>query len=152
MDLVTGEVRTLTRSSGTKFRPIESNGYVYFYKPGTNASFAGIRTASRVQSIFRVPSGGGEEELVVDRIPYHYWDLWEGNLIYVRFTEEDEIVIEMMDPTNSTKHLLRKLSPETELPHELVPYMPVSPDGRWILLTKNDLSGSDLMMVDFAAD
>ncbi|MGZ8796390.1 MAG: hypothetical protein ACXW2F_03515 [Thermoanaerobaculia bacterium] len=96
-----------------------------------------------------VPSAGGDEELVVDRVPYHYWSLWKGNLVYVRYMETGDAVIEMMDLKTRAKRRLQTFSPDTELGEAVaVTYMDVSPDGRRILLTKNDHGGADLMLVE----
>jgi hypothetical protein len=138
----------LTYSPGTKFRPVESGKHVYYYKPVTTASFASIDTAIHAHDICRVPSEGGDEEFVVDRVPYHYWAIWRGNLVYVRYTESGVAALEIKDLETGEVRGLREFSSDTELALQRVPYMPVSPDGHWILLTKNDHSGSDLMLVE----
>jgi serine/threonine protein kinase/Tol biopolymer transport system component len=148
MEIATGTMTQLTRSPGTKFRPLESGGYVYYYKPVVTDSFAVVRTAIRAHDIFRVPVGGGLEELIVRGVPYHYWAVWRNMLVYIRYPERGDAVLEMMDLPTRTVRLLRRMVPDTELAYRAVPYLPVSPDGRWILLAKNDRSGSDVMVVD----
>ena len=148
MDLDGRTMTELTRSPGAKFRPVESGGYVYYYQPVTTSSYSSVRTAIRAHGISRVPSTGGNEEQIASRVPYRYWTIFNGSLVYVRYTESGDAVIEMMNLTTRAVTLLRRLNPDTELSDLSVPYMPVSPDGRWLLLTKNDRSGSDVMLLE----
>lgn len=91
--------------------------------------------------IARVPLAGGGEKIVLDKRPgYVDWDIWEGRLVYLLHQQGS---IETLDlETGRTEDVL-------ELPADFSTRLgfTVSPDGKWILLTKQEAQ-FDVMLVE----
>jgi Tol biopolymer transport system component len=97
------------------------------------------------ESVWSVSREGGESVLVQDGISnWGHWGVWNRNLVFVQGNGETGPSIKMLDLTTR----------ETTELHSLGSGMPpsgglnVSPDGEWILFTRQDRGGSDLMLVE----
>ena len=90
--------------------------------------------------------GGGESTVVLDTPldSWGHWSVWNGNLVFVQPNGDAGPSIRMLDLTTRQATELVPLGPGTTPSVGL----DVSPDGRWILYTRQDRAGSDLMLVE----
>jgi len=120
----------LTTSEGMKFRPLECGGgrVFYWYNGG----------------VWSVPADGGEEKLILDEdIGVFQWRTWNGKIVYIRQSESGPSIV-LFDYERQERTTLHTFEPQTQLGTDLA----VSADGRWVLYTQLDQSGSDLMLVE----
>jgi Tol biopolymer transport system component len=122
-----GEPVQLTRNGG--MRPQESDdGRLFFF---------------RGEQIWTLADDGGEPRLVLDqRVRFSTWCLWRDSIIYLN--EEISLIEAFHRPTQTTTELLN-LEP---FPRPQMATLAVSPDGQWVLYTRLDAHGSDLMRVE----
>ncbi len=125
----------VTRQGG--FEGFESvDGKTFYFAKGRN-----------VPGIWQVPTGGGEEKLLFDRDGAGAWRLWSvvGKGIYfATATTPSHPMIEFYDFASG------KVSQLARLDKPIVrsePGLAVSPDGRSLLFTLLDQSGSDIMLM-----
>jgi Tol biopolymer transport system component len=93
--------------------------------------------------LWRMPSVGGDARLIMDKWVGQSYCVWRNHLVYFTSNREDGLVIEMLDlASEKTKRVatLGRLGLRAGLT--------VSPDGQWILLSRIDRSGSDLVLVE----
>jgi Tol biopolymer transport system component/DNA-binding winged helix-turn-helix (wHTH) protein len=100
-----------------------------------------------VPGIWRIPVAGGEEALVLDHHRAGYWLYWAVTEQGIYFATEEtrrRPVIEFYSFATGKVTLVMQL----EKPLGGVRGLTVSPDGRWILYTQFDQSGSDIMLME----
>ncbi len=129
----TGEEMLLTRCG---FRPLEGvDGRVYFFDV-------------EGQGISSVPVEGGEIRLELShggecrRFP-HAWTLCERNLVYV---DCQDLAIKMLDLGTRETRVLADVYTDKQISEYLS--LDVSPDGQWVIYSRLDRGGSDLMLVE----
>ncbi len=125
--LAGGEPIRITRDGG--MGPQESDdGRLFFLRGG---------------KIWSTSTEGGDAVLVLDRrVRFSTWCLWRDSILYIN---EDTSRIERFHrPTGATTELLN-LEP---FPRPQMAGLAVSPDGQWLLYTRLDAHGSDLMRVE----
>jgi Tol biopolymer transport system component len=106
------------------------DGWVYFH---------------RGNGVWRVPHEGGAAESVLPFGGWPEWTLWENLLVYADREDPDGPAIWALDLETGRKRRVTPIEGRTRR-WEL---LSVSPDGRWILYTREDPDqGSDLMRVD----
>jgi Tol biopolymer transport system component len=131
-----GSAEQVTRNAG--FAAFESpDGKYLYYAKGRS-----------VGGLWRMPVGGGVEELVLDLKP-GYWGMWavDKNGIYyldkrdgARFPS-----IYLYNITNKRSTELMKLDRQVPVGDSA---LALSPDGRYLLFTQSDDNGSDVMIAD----
>jgi hypothetical protein len=95
--------------------------------------------------IWKVPAEGGDEALVLDKRPHWMsWTLWRESIVYVNPEGATGPTIEQFDLRNGTVTEVVALGRETQPGIGLS----VSPDGQWIVYSRDDLAGSDLMLIE----
>jgi Tol biopolymer transport system component len=131
MPAVGGEGRQLTRQGGIAAHETADGRRIYFIN---RYPFG---------SLWRMPSDGGGETLVLDkRIHSDKWTLWQDRIVYVDEPPREEHRLVMFDPeTGRTTHL----GSIGKVPS--APGLAVSPDGKWILNAQTDQVSGDIMMV-----
>jgi Tol biopolymer transport system component/DNA-binding winged helix-turn-helix (wHTH) protein len=97
--------------------------------------------------IWRIQAAGGAEELVLDQQKAGQWRYWRvvDQGIYFATATTTGPMIEFFN--FATKRIAEVTRP-AKGPERNLPGLAVSPDGRSILYTQVDRSGSDLMMVE----
>jgi Tol biopolymer transport system component len=129
----------VTRNGG--FAPFESpDGQYVYYAKGRS-----------LPGLWRVPVNGGEETPVLEQLRTAFWGYW---------AVRDEGIYFVDDPGGDSRpgiYLFRFASRETTrlavLDKRPIPgdsAFAVSPDGRYIVYTQVDQSGSDIMMAESA--
>jgi Tol biopolymer transport system component len=73
--------------------------------------------------------------------------LWRDNLLYLTDNGTPGLALEMLDLVTGRTRRLRTFAPD-ELYDGAKKFIAVSPDGKWILVTRVDHAGADLMEVD----
>jgi len=131
-----GQAVQVTRKGG--FAAFESaDAKTIFYAKG--------RTAP---GIWKTAVTGGEEIPVVESLPGGYWGYWalvnEG-IYFVDPKAEAGPTLQFLSFATGRKTRLAVFDKE---PLQYASGIAVSPDGRWLLYTQMDQSGSDLMLVD----
>jgi hypothetical protein len=97
------------------------------------------------QSVWSVSEQGGEEAVVQDAVlHWGHWSVWNGNLVFLQPGGEEGPSIRLLDLATRQTTDVVSLGPGTSPSIGLN----VSPDGRWILFTRQDRAGSDLMLVE----
>ena len=95
-------------------------------------------------SLWRIPVGGSEETMVLDSIACHPpYAVWEQGIYF--FTPADKQGRKDLTRYDSRTRERRKI---LTLENTGAFYVAVSPDGRTILYTQTDQSGTDLMLVE----
>ena len=93
--------------------------------------------------IFRAPVEGGEEEKLVDTNgPFLLWDVYDEGLCFVETPAGQKPVV--MCYELATRKLTR-VAVLDKLPRW---GLAVSPDGKWIVYDQEDVTGSDLILVE----
>jgi WD40-like Beta Propeller Repeat len=131
-----GQAMQVTRRGG--FEGFESpDGRVFYYAKGRD-----------VPGIWQIPVTGGEERLLLDHHKAGYWRLWtvvEKGIYFATANVTSHPIIEFFNfatgKVTQVATLNRPLS-------RSAPGLTVSPDGRWMLFTQLDHSGSDILLVE----
>jgi Tol biopolymer transport system component/DNA-binding winged helix-turn-helix (wHTH) protein len=96
-------------------------------------------------SIWRMPVTGGEEIQILDQVHQGYWAVMEQGLYFLSTKASPHTTIEFFSFATARRTQLAVV--EKEL-FWSVPGFAVSPDGRWMLLSMNDQSESDIMLME----
>jgi hypothetical protein len=137
-----GEPVQITKKGGLAPRESESGEFLYYADKGGSCT------------IRRVPVDGGEEIPVMggQRTSHGFWTVWKNFIVYLYEGDEDNRHLELFDL--ETEQARRLFSFEPEPSWDFSPYsggfwigMTVSPDGRWILVSVEPPSTSDIMLV-----
>jgi Tol biopolymer transport system component/DNA-binding winged helix-turn-helix (wHTH) protein len=111
-----------------------------------DGKFIYFRRTQHPIGIFRVPTGGGPEETVLEMKeppPWGYWTVVEKGIYFL--VNGDKPKIEFFDfATRQITGILTMEKPALTADGGLA----VSPDGQWLLFTQLDNSGSDIMLVN----
>jgi Tol biopolymer transport system component len=102
---------------------------------------------SRTPGIWKVPVAGGEETRVLDRGGKSLWALTGKGICFFDLSGSTGISLKFYDFATGNVTLLREFSKDTTV-NTADTAITVSPDGRWILYTQVDQSGSNLMLVE----
>jgi Tol biopolymer transport system component len=98
--------------------------------------------------IWRVPVEGGEETRVLDRGGQGIWALTGQGICFLDFGRSaGAAALKFYNFATGKVTLLREFSKDTRVDADDTA-LTVSPDGRWILYTQFDQSGSNLMLVE----
>jgi eukaryotic-like serine/threonine-protein kinase len=97
--------------------------------------------------IWKVPVAGGGEIRVFDRGGQGVWALTVQGICFFDLSRATGTALKFYNFGTGKVTLLREFSKETSV-DETSAALTVSPDGRWILYTQLDQSGSDLMLVE----
>jgi Tol biopolymer transport system component len=97
--------------------------------------------------IWRLPAEGGEETHVLDGVTESRWALTAQGICFFDFTKPAGPALKFYSFAARKATLLRVFSKDTSLDTDSTA-LSVSPDGRRILYTQHDQSGSDLMMAE----
>jgi Tol biopolymer transport system component len=98
--------------------------------------------------IWKVPVEGGEETRVLDRGGPDVWALTGQGICFFDFTTGSTgPALRYYDFATGKATRLREFSKDTPVGGN-GSALTVSPDGRWILYTQQDQSGSNLMLVE----
>jgi Tol biopolymer transport system component len=129
-----GDLVRVTRNGGTQAFESARGDYLYFGKQ---------IPAGGPPGIWRVPLGGGDEELVRGEIGYGDWTLLEDGICYLnRATKPWPTFEKLAFETGEVERV-------ASLEHQPLAFWPsVSPDGRWLLYSVDEGRESDIMLVD----
>ena len=130
-----GDAVQITRN-GADLPQVSPDGlYIYYLKP--------IRYPQEC-SVWMMPVGGGEETMVLDSTACHpSYAVWEQGVYF--FTPGDKQDRKDLSLYEGSTGRTRKIM---TIEQREAMYMAVSPDGRTILCTQTDQSGTDLMLVE----
>jgi eukaryotic-like serine/threonine-protein kinase len=101
----------------------------------------------RAPGIWRVPVAGGEETQVLDRSGHNLWALTGQGICFFDLTGSTAPALRFYNFATGKVTLLREFSTDTRV-DTADDSLAVSPDGRWILYTQSDQTGSTLMLVE----
>jgi len=131
-----GQAIQVTREGG--FEGFESpDGKYFYYAKGRG-----------LPGIWRVPSGGGAERLVLDHHQagvWRYWRIVDHGIYFVTAATPAQPLLEFFSFATGKISEIARLERD---PDKFVPGLAVSPDGRRLLYVQRDQSGSDIMMVE----
>lgn len=97
--------------------------------------------------IWKTPVDGGQETQVVPQSGVSLWSLTGQGICFFDVGNTAGPALEWYSFANSKATLLRQFSKDTRIDTGSTA-VSVSPDGRWIIYTQLDQSGSDLMLVE----
>ena len=129
-----GAARQVTTQGG--FAAFESSDGKYLYYAKFDAA-----------GVWRMPTEGGEESLVVDRPKPREWGYWavaDRGIYFINSESKPLATIEFF--SFETNRVTRIATIEKE-PINTASNLAISPDGRWLLYTQLDRSDSDIMLV-----
>jgi Tol biopolymer transport system component len=104
----------------------------------------------REGGLFRAPLAGGPEELVVPSLKAVMWGAWSlsGNTVYyVDYTDERGHRTAELLAFDLASHKHRRVCPLTN-PVAFDSSLGVSHDGKWILFSRLDRTGSDIFLLE----
>ena len=127
-------IRDRTKGGGEEAFESADGKFVYWAKLG-------------VTGIWRVPVEGGEESQVLDVPTENLWMLTDQGIYFFDLKNPVEPALKFYSFTAGKTTLLRQFPKDTRV-DEISTALSVSPDGRWILYTQLDQSGSNLMLVE----
>ena len=130
-----GEAQQVTKHGG--FAAFESSDGKYLYYAKFDAA-----------GVWRIPTEGGEESLVLDRPKPREWGYWavaDRGIYFINSETKPNATIEFF--SFETNRLTRIATIEKE-PINTASNLAISPDGRWILYTQLDQSDSDIMLME----
>jgi Tol biopolymer transport system component len=102
---------------------------------------------SNAPGIWKVAADGGEESRILDQPRESLWALTDQGICFFDLGNLAGPVLNFYSFDRRKLRVLRQFSRETRL-DTFSTALSVSPDGRWILYTQLDQSGSDLMLLD----
>ena len=129
-----GTAVQVTKSGGEEAFESGDGKFVYWAKP-------------RVPGIWRMPVQGGDETRVVESSAESLWYLTDEGIYFFNVRTPAGPSLNFYNPATHKATLLRQFSKETKIDVNNNA-LTVSPDGRWILYTQFDRTGSDLMLVE----
>ena len=94
-----------------------------------------------------MPVAGGEEAPVLDRGRSSIWALAGKGICFFDLSDPAGSALKFYNFATGKTTLLRQFSKDTRVDRDSTA-LSVSPDGRWILYTQIDQSGSNLMLVE----
>jgi Tol biopolymer transport system component len=129
---------------GPAMQVTKRNGGEAFESPdGKFVYYAMIDTPG----IWKVPTEGGEETQVLGQGGESLWVLAEGGIVFFYLKNPDGPTLNLFSFSTRKTTLLRQF-PKAPKVAGGGNVLSVSPDGRWILYTQAEQSGSDLMLVE----
>jgi Tol biopolymer transport system component len=105
-------------------------------------------TKDHQAGIWRVPSGGGKEEKVIENLSGRDWSLWglhENKIIFLdRHASANASIVgyDVQSRRGTGPYFVFQHSPGFDLG------LTVSPDGRWLAYGEDEETGSDIVMVE----
>jgi WD40 repeat protein len=129
-----GAVVQVTKAKGAEeaFESLDGK-FVYYAKVGA-------------PGIWKVPVAGGEETQVIDRSVWNFWALTGQGICFFDLEDLTRPALKFYSFSTGKVALIRGFS--KNIPASGGTALTVSPDGRWILYTQRDQSGSNLMLVE----
>jgi Tol biopolymer transport system component len=127
-----GEATQLTRRGG--YQAIESpdSQWVYY-----------VKSADDFTSLWKVPREGGEETQVLESVFGQSFVIVNEGIYFI--PRPDHAGRSSLQFFNFVTKKIRSIT-TIEMPAGY--FLSISPDGRWILYSQNDQTGSDLMLVE----
>jgi len=97
----------------------------------------------RGQGLSRIPAGGGAVSEILPSVSEFNYELMDDGIYFIPEPEKGrKAELQFLSfATNTVKTI-------TTLPGQITVGLAVSPDHRWVLYVTQDLSGSDLMLVE----
>ncbi len=138
------QIWKVSRAGGTPVQVTQHGGVEAYESPdGQFLYFTKRLNYLGEAGIWRMLLPAGEEEKVLEHGSALHWGVHDTGICYIGEGPHEAAAIECHDVVSGTVRKLASL--------EMAPYgrgFAVSPDGRWILVTRQDLHDSDLMMVE----
>lgn len=131
-----GQAVQVTRQGGVESMESPDGKFLYYAK------------GQSVPGIWRMPTADGEETLVLDEHRAGYWRQWdvvEQGIYFATAETPDRPLIEFFN--FATRKVTPILTLEKRLPGA-ISGLSVSPNGRQLIWTQLDQSGSDLMLME----
>jgi hypothetical protein len=129
---------------GEKVQVTKRGGFAAFESPdGKFVYYTALKPG-----IWRVAVEGGEETPVLDQPKLGYWGYWavvDGGIYFVNVEVKLHPTIEFFSFATGRVRQIAAMEKEAVLGG---PGFAISPDGRWILYTQVDQSGSDIILVE----
>jgi Tol biopolymer transport system component len=137
-------VSKISSSGGASEKVTDDEGLDIAESP--DGQFLYYRKGRSVPGIWRLPASGGQPALIsgTETTFSRYWQLAKGGIYFVDPSGEPP-ALKYLDLIAGHAPLLAKLPAGLVVgPRGLT----ISPDGRWILFTREDLTFSDIMLVE----
>ncbi len=128
-----GAAAQVTRQGGSEAFESPDGKFVYY-------SIGSLRPG-----VWRVPVEGGEEVRVIERAAQGAWAVSDRGIYFLTPKANRKAMVEFYD--FATRQITQLGEIEKEM-NTLGPNFSVSPDARWILCSRMDQSGSDVMLVE----
>ena len=141
------QVWKVPSSDGAAVQVTKKGGFAAFESP--DGKYVYYAKGRSVGGLYRVPAGGGAETLVTDRLKTGFWGYWAvtSTGIYLVDIPEPGAHAGIYFLDLNTRAITRIAEMEKQ-PIRADSAFAVAPDGRTILYTQVDQSGSDIMIAD----
>lgn len=139
-----GEPVRVTQNRGVHAVESPNGRYLYYAKPANPAS---VGSTAEVPGIWRMPTAGGDEELVLSPPTAPdgwYWTVGNKGVYFVSTTRRSGAALKLF---NIGSKQVVKIGELQKYPWG-GPGLAISPDGNSILYSQVDVAGSDIVMVD----
>lgn len=139
-----GEPLRVTENRGV--HPVESpNGkYLYYAKPANPVT---VTSTAEVPGIWRIPTAGGDEELVLPPPTAPdgwYWTISQKGIYFVSTARQSAAMLKLFSAASGR---VTRIADLDKYPWG-GPGLAISPDGVSILYSQVDTAGSDIVVVD----
>ena len=126
---------------GEAVRVTRKGGFVAFESP--DGQWVYYTKSDGASSLWRVPRDGGEETQVLESVDGRAFAVVKEGIYFI--PRPDSAGRYSIQFFNFATKRIRSI---TTIESPVADYLSVSPDGRWILYSQIDQSGSDLMLVE----
>jgi Tol biopolymer transport system component/DNA-binding winged helix-turn-helix (wHTH) protein len=131
-----GEALQVTRNGGFEGFETEDGKYLLYVK------------GRETPGLWRIPTGGGAEELVTSNDQLGYWRCWRvahGGVYFATAAPPGGPRIEFLNLATGAVQLI---TPLAKVPDPNIPGLAVAPGGRELLVAQYDQDGSNIIMVE----
>jgi Tol biopolymer transport system component len=130
---------------GDAVQVTKTGGYQAFESPDGKLLFY---SKPQARGIWGVPVGGGPETLVVEKPTTDTWTVAKDGICFYEWKDALHPTVQFYNFRNHRSTTTYEFPAATNLNNNGGPPISVSPDGRWIIYTQLDQSGSSLVLLE----
>ena len=95
-----------------------------------------------------MPTGGGDEQRVLESARFGYWAVARGGIYFIDFEVPSEAPPSVRFFNFQSRQVTQVGTVENTVSWSSTPGFAISPDSRWLLYTSLESTDADLMLVD----
>ena len=98
--------------------------------------------------LWSVPTGGGDEQRVLESVRFGYWAVVRGGIYFIDFDVPNDARRPVRFFNFQSRQVTQVGTVENTVSWSNTPGFAISPDGRWVLYTSLESTDADLLLVD----